>query len=429
MAELLRFELFNVTHKIPDQGCVTVPRSIIDKLYKYTLTLQQNSETFGFSKTNAPLPYLDSYYKEHILNHLKEFLLKYSVISYFYQQLREQKIITVGDPRLIDISLDPAENARYTFRFTPAKHTPVRDWRYLPFRPPERKNYKDIDKQATNFISEERVLQDAVAQDHEIIPGDWVLFEATLLNKNKKPIIQNFSESLWIQIGSEETSEPFRNLFLKKKRDEHFISSHTCLQEFFSQTNYNYTFDIFIKEILPYNYFSFESFKKHFRLKSERKMHQKIVEVYSFRNDISLRRAMIEEAFTLIGRTYPIDVPKSAILRQEKNLLAELQTNPDYTVYKLQSDFAKKVHLLAEKQVRESLLIDYFSVQENINIEDEDVFNYLNLTKRPRTKEFIHFIHPDIKANEEELPISHESLKYLCTKEKTVNHILYHLTK
>jgi len=99
------------------------------------------------------------------------------------------------------------------------------------------------------------------------------------------------------------------------------------------------------------------------------------------------------------------------------------------TLIILQSDFDQKVRLLAEKQVRENILIDHFALQENINIDDSDVFGYLNLTKRPRTKEFIHFLHPEIRANEEELPIPHESLKYLCIKEKTINHILYHFTK
>lgn len=428
MAEPLRFELSSYTHKIPDQSCITVSQDIIDKLYQHTLSLQQHIDTIGFSKKNAPLHYLDTYYKENILNHLKEFLLKYSVISFFYQQLREQRILTAGEPRLMDIHLTPEKDAQYIFQFTPVKRATVRDWRYLPFKAPARKKYKDIDKQASNFISEER-LQQSNVDKHEIAAGDWVLFEATILDQNKKPFLKNLSESLWIQIGSEETSEPFRNLFLGKKKDEHFISNHLCLQEYFSQNDYDYIFDIFIKEILPYHYFCFDSFKKHFRLKSDRKMHQKIVEVYSFRNDISLRRAMVEEAFSLINRTYPLDIPESVILRQEKILREELQANPDYTVYKLQTDFDHKVRLLAEKQVRENLLIDYFALQENINIDDTDVFNYLNLTKRPRTKEFIHFLHPEIRANEEESPIPHESLKYLCIKEKTINHILYHFTK
>ncbi len=429
MADLLRFEVTTVTHKIPDQGVVSIPKQIINKLYDHALSLQQTTETVGFNQKSASIKYLDTFYKEHIINHVKEFLLKYAVVSFLYKQLREQRIITIGEPRLHMIDLNLENDAHYLFNFTPAHHIAVRDWRYLPFKAPMRKKYKDIDKQADNFIKEERVSQEKHTKEG-IIPGDWVLFEAILLNNTNKPLINEVSELLWIQIGMEETGEPFRTMFLDKKKGDHFTSDHICLREYFgTQLDIHYFFEIIIKEILPYAYFCIESFKDQFRLKSERKAHQKIVEVYSFRNDLSLRRAMLEEAFTLLQRTYPIELPESSILRQEKILLDQLQMNPDYSVYKLQADFNHKVRQLAEKQVREHLITDHFALQENIMVEDKDVYHYLNLTKRARTKEFIHFIHPAMGANEEELPISHESLKLLCIKEKTINHILYHLTK
>jgi len=428
--DLLQFKLVACEHKVPDQAVITVPANIINKIYAHSLQLQQESpDTAGFSQHKAPIQFLDQYYKEHILSHLKEFLFKYSVTSFLYKQLREQQVATIGDPRLEDIHLSPEEGAQYSFRFTPTKHVVVRDWRYLPFNAPARKKYKDIDKQATNFITEERNNKKQLERE-EIIPGDWILFEITLLNRQQKPLIKNFYETLWLRISNEETSEPFRNLFIGKKIGDRFTSDHICLKEYFgSQLDGNYLFEIFIKKILPYTYFCLDSFKAQFRLKSERKAHQKIVEVYSFRHDLSLRRTLVEEAFTLLKRTYPIDIPQSSVIRQEKILLEDLQANPDYTVYKLQPDFNQKVHLLAEKQIRENLLVDYFALQENIHIEDIDVYNYLNLTKRARTKEFIYFLHPAISANEDELPISHESLKHLCVKEKTINHILYHLTK
>jgi len=430
MADLLRFKLSTYKHKVPDEITITIPVKIIDKIYRHSLHLQQqSSHTFGFNQHRAPIAYLNEYYKEHLLNHLKEFLFKYVVISFLYQKLLEQRIIVIGEPRLQNIILNPQEGAYYNFHFAPSKPVVVRDWRYLPFKAPARKKYKDIDKQATNFITEERNNQEQFAQE-EIAPGDWVFFEAILLNSHKKPLIKNLSEHLWLQISNEETSEPFRNLFIGKKLGDRFISDHLCLREYFGcQFDNNYLFEIFIKKILPYAYFCINAFKEQFRLKSERKAHQKIVEVYSSRNDLSLRRAMVEEAFSLLNRTYPIDIPESAIIRREKILRDELQMNPDYSVYKLQSDFNQKMRLLAEKQIREHLLTDYFALQENIHVEDHDVYQYLNLTKRARTKEFIHFLHPAIRANEEELPISHASLKLLCVKEKTINHILYHLTK
>ena len=431
ISESLEFEVYSKIHKAPDHIRITIHQKVVKSLYKHALKLlKKENSIIGFQQDHAPQIYLDEYYREHVLNHLKEFLLKYSVISFLYKNVREKKIIMIGDPRLDNIIINLGQNAEYHFDFTPAPPVPVRDWRYLPFKPPLRKKYKDIDKQATNFITEERTLKSNLGKNSDISTGDWILFSASLLNENKKPLFNNLQEYLWLRISDEETGEPFNTLFIERKKGDQFNSTNQCLCEYFgSQLNIPYLFQISILEVLPHTYFCLDSFKEQFRLKSDRKTHQKIVEVYSFRNDLSLRRAMVEETYKVLSRTFPIDVPQSAITRQERIIRDELQLNPDYSVYKLQSTFSDTIKSLAEKQMRTTLLTDYFSQQENITIDAKDVYNYLNLTKRPRTKEFIHFLHPSICVNEDEAPIPYESLKHTCIKEKTMNHILYHLTK
>jgi FKBP-type peptidyl-prolyl cis-trans isomerase (trigger factor) len=305
----------------------------------------------------------------------------------------------------------------------------VRDWRYLPFKAPTRKKYQDIDKQATLFIDQERAAKKTYAQS-TITSGDWVLFEITLLNQKQKPLISDLSELLWIQISNEESGESFQSLFVGKKSGDSFITNHLCFQEYFgSSLDVIYLFRITIKEVLSLAYFCFDLFKEHFKLKSERKTHQKIVEVYSFRNDVSLRRMLVEEALALLTKTYPFDVPATALLRQEKIIRDYLQNNKDYTVYKLQHDFERNIHLLAQKQIHEQMIVDYFAHQENIGATDDDICQYLNLTKRPRTKEFIYFMHPDLRAREEDTPLQNEVLRHYCRKEKAINHILYHWSK
>ena len=409
---------------------VTIDAHAVDELFEHTLALQQQTANpLGFNKNQAPKNYTHTYYQEALVIHLKEFFLKYHVVSYLYQQLHNNKIMVVGEPRLIKISLQSHQDAEYLFECTTAPKITVRDWRYLPFKAPLRKKYQDIDKQATLFIAQELAAKETYTQQH-IAPGDWVLFEVVLLNHKQKILIDDLRELLWIQMSAEETGEPFRSLFIGKAKGDSFVTDHLCLQEYFgSNIDVHYIFNITIKEILPIAYFCLDLFKDQFKLKSERKAHQKIVEVYSFRNDISLRRSMVEEALTLLAKTYPFDIPPSAILRQEKIILDDLQNNQDYVIYKLQRDFAHNIHLLAEKQIREQMIADYFAHQENLAINEADVYQYLNLTKRPRTKEFVYFMHPAMNANEEEIPIQHEVLRHFCRKEKAVNHLLYHWGK
>ena len=66
---------------------------------------------------------------------------------------------------------------------------------------------------------------------------------------------------------------------------------------------------------------------------------------------------------------------------------------------------------------------------ENINIDHHDIKHYLNLTNRPRTKEFIYFDPLITKLRGQEAPIAAEELKQICIREKTLNHMIYHLTK
>jgi len=419
-------------HELSTTGSIkiTVPPKMIDAVFNHALVLQhEHSANVGFGSRPAPKTYIQNYYQEAIITHLKEFFFKYGVCSFLYNQLHEKKILFVGEPRLTQIDFQPSHGACYYFEYSAIPKVSMRDWRYLPFKAPARKKYQDIDKQATLFITQESTAKKSY-KESIIAPGDWVLFEVVLLDNKNKPLLKGLSELLWIQISDEETGEPFRQLFVGKSVDDKFVTNSICLQEYFGcSLDLAYSFAITIKEILPSAYFCLDLFKNQFRLKSERKAHQKMVEVYSFRNDVSLRRSMVEEAFTLLAKTYPFEVPTAAVLRQEKAIRDVLQNQQDYMVYKLQHDFERNIHLLAQKQVREHMIADYFASQENLNATDDDIYQYLNLTKRSRTKEFIYFAHPIISSNEEEAPVQHEILRLYCRKEKAVNHLLYQWSK
>ena len=68
-------------------------------------------------------------------------------------------------------------------------------------------------------------------------------------------------------------------------------------------------------------------------------------------------------------------------------------------------------------------------MKKDIDVSHTDLKNYLNLTKRPRTKEFLHFDPPMTKIRGQEHPVLNEELSRMCLREKTLNHIIYHLTK
>ena len=121
--------------------------------------------------------------------------------------------------------------------------------------------------------------------------------------------------------------------------------------------------------------------------------------------------------------------PNYLVLRQQKIILGAIQFNPDYNVYRKQKDFNFWIQQLAEKQVKETLLIDQLIYRENIIVSNEDIVNYLNLDKRPRMREFIYFGLPESKHYGQEMPLATNELSRVCAREKAINYVIHYLTK
>lgn len=407
---------------------LTVPASIVDTLYDAISYVQQKQVSVrGFENQSAPLGYIQEYYRAHLLEHVAEFLFKYCIINHLFDVLLKTKICCASEPRLYESVIEPHQDAQFTFELSIAHPIEFKEWKNFPFKAPKRKNYKDIDRQVELFLKEE-VEQVAQSQDYICI-GDWVKFDIALLDSHCKECLP-LSETVWLKIGNEFSDMSFQELLLGKKEGESFVANNTCLQEYFSHTIVpDYSFKITIKNIVSSSCFSLEDFKYHFKLRSAKDVHQKLIEIFSYRNDMSQRRGMVEEAFKLMVSKHHIQVPNYLILRQQKNILDALQRNPDYQVYKMEPSFKETVRLLATKQVKEMLLIDQLIFHEKIAINDQDIIAYLNCLKRPRTREFIYFMPPETKVDGQEQPIPEAFINRCCLREKALNHVIWHLTK
>ena len=82
---------------------------------------------------------------------------------------------------------------------------------------------------------------------------------------------------------------------------------------------------------------------------------------------------------------------------------------------------------MAEKQLKETILIDHIAHQEHIAISPDDVRGYFNILSRPRTKEFIHFCLPQTQLSGQEQPIPAGIIHQACTREKTLNYAIQKL--
>lgn len=410
---------------------IIVSKVLVNSFFEETAqTLQSSVQAYGFRQGAVPLEYIGRQYKTNILDHLKEFFFKFGIINFLFQEIRTQKLLVAGEPRLVDIVLDYDNNARFVFELTLFPSLELLEWKYFPFKSPNRKNYKDLDRQVDAFIQEEKNRFDKHLAGQPIEVGDWINFNVMVVTSKNEPLHDSFIQNFWLKLGDEEVEGHLRELFVGRYKGEEFVATNKGLQDYFSdQLRTYYYFRITVVDVVPYNYFCFEQFKDHFKIKTNKDMHKKLIEVFSCRNDISQRLAMVEEAFRLLLAKHRFLPPAHLVLRQQKIILSAIQRNPDYNVYRKQKDFNFWIQQLAEKQAKETLIIDQLIYNENIVVDHEDIVNYLNLDKRPRMREFIYFNLPDTKRDGQEMPWPHYELSRICAREKAINYVIYHLTK
>lgn len=418
---------FKVTEEKAERqkASVKISKEHINSLYTEALNTQkQQTKTYGFTKGNTPLPYIEQNFRPIIVEHLKELLFTHCVVNYLYAALADNKIVIAGDPDLVDITIDLETEAEFVFSLVKVPINADQRWKKLSLRRLSRKNYKDLDRQVESFVEEETKQKEAYSSQ-QIGMSDWVNFEISLCSNNHESLMKDYASSLWIRIQEDEADLELHELFLNRKKGESFYTKSPFLQEYVSLTSdMDYLFSIKIIDILPHTYFSLDHFKHHFSLKTEAELNGKMIEVFSTRQDISLRREIVEATFKLLGKHYFFSLPKQLLERQKKMVLESVQSNPDYHVYKAQDDFQDKIKLLAEKQLREAIIIDAIAYQEGIKVTDEDIAAYLNLFKRARMKEFMYFRVPIAKAHGQDLPLPIELVKRYCLREKTLNHVI-----
>lgn len=411
---------------------ITIPKQTVNKLFQEALKAQRkNADTYGFCKGEVPLCYIEQNYKLNILDHLKEFLFNHCVHRSLYLGLIKEKIALIGDPQLKSIKIDSDQDAEFHFNITKAQNIENK-WKSLYFKHPDRKNYKDLDRQVESFLDDEtKNLQEYKnSNKSEISPRDWVCFEMFIVDQDKKELICKYKNTLWIKISPELVDKDLHEIFIGKKIGDLFYSNHPFFQNYISgKLNLNYVFGIFIKDFLPNDYFSIEDFKHHFQLKSTKDIHKKLIQVFSHRNDLSQRRETIEAALKALLKYHFFNIPKDTLEKQRQWVLDQVHDNPDYLVYKAQSDFKEKIKKLAEKQLKETIIVDLIAYQEDIKVNHKDIIAYLNLLKRSRAKEFLYFRPPSSKLDTLESPIPEELITLQCLREKTLNYIIKKLAR
>ena len=146
------------------------------------------------------------------------------------------------------------------------------------------------------------------------------------------------------------------------------------------------------------------------------------------RDDQSQRKAIIEELFHLLLSKHRFEVPKHVILRRQEDILLTLMEQPDFQVYKAQKDFYRYLEQLAEKQLKEEIIIDQIAYKENMHVEMMDMQNYIHLFNNKRLHEFIYFKPYMHKIETAGALIDAGVFSQTVLREKALNHVIHEIT-
>ncbi|MBT4595295.1 hypothetical protein HOD08_05465 [bacterium] len=382
----------------------------------------------GLENVEVPASFFEQNKSSNIDETLKRFALRYIVFDHLINELRHQKIHSSHHPRLTHSRFSKDGGLSFTFTVSIIERFPVINWKLFPFKSPRRKLYKDLDKQVETFLDREQELF-LQHKDH-VTNDDWVEFEASILDPTEAPILSDLSSKYWLRFSTRYVSDPFREKFAGKRAGDTFVAAKLPLVDGLSEALSEHgKFKVKILSVSKGRHFSVDLFKSTFKLKTKSDIHKKLIEVFSFRNDISQRKSIVEEVFNLFLSQHRFEIPKHLVLRKQEDLIKSIRRLPDYHVYKAHKRFDKHVGTLAEKQLKEEAIMDTIAYHEGINIDSNDIRGYLHLFNHSRLREFVYFKPALEHFDELDVPLPENTIKQAVLREKTLNHIISVITQ
>lgn len=408
---------------------VNVAPQLLNKVEKYTVEVCRSQiSSKGFSSGEVPYSYVLKSFKNQIYDSCVKFIFKFFILDYLEFKIDEMKLVSADFPKLVEVVKNENGSVNFCFRACILNNITEDNWCNIFYSPPKRKMYKDLDRQAELFIKETVEKSCAIKKPKNIEDKDWVYFEVVALNSNNQPAFRDYRSSFWLNVNSTYVATPLSNIFLDKQEGETIVLNQLPMYglptDFLSLKG---KFRVIIKKIIKSASFSFDLFKSAFGLKDQGSVHEKLIEIFSFRNDISQRRLIIEEAFRVLFSKIKFEVPKHLVIRRQEHILKNVQQLPDYNVYRSNSAFHSQVSSLSEKQIREEVLLIYAGLRDNVKIEQINILEYLNLLINPRLSEFIYF-KPHIEMIQDaSLPIREGYFARFVFREKVLNMMLSNL--
>jgi hypothetical protein len=220
--------------------------------------------------------------------------------------------------------------------------------------------------------------------------NDWIGIKVYLVDSEKNIIHQDLHGFFWLYITNEVIDREIRNLFYGKKKGDTLFASADFISNFLGFFFVKHIFCIVVEEHISHRFFVFENFKTVFNYDNKNTF-EKIIEIFSLRNDISLKKEKAQLSLQFFLEKIKIYIDQDIIQEHAMILKNKLLKNADYLLYQGEVNFETNIKKLACRQSMEKILVDYLIYFYRIESSPALLYWYLNILQRPRLKEFLYF--------------------------------------
>lgn len=376
----------------------------------------------GFENGNIPFEYIKIHYHNSLQNHLEHIFYNFYVQDRVVKQLRAQGSYI---PKLFEIECKvDLKNNKISFIYNHIdkllQYAILPDFKKLKF--PERKKYRDLDRQVKLIIESEEKNKDTAVSSF-IQEGDWIGIKIYLSDENVI-IDKELSIKMWLNITNESIDKEIRDVFLTKKLYDSFFSNAFFLNELLSTNFITHTFFIEIEDHITKNYFCIDKFKDAFNY-DNKEIFEKIIDIFSLRNDVSLKKEKAQLTLRYFLEKIKIYIEPQIINEHEVIIKSKIIKNPDYLLYQSDLNFSLNIKRLACRQAMEKILVDHFIYAYNVTSNKNLLYWYLNILQRNRLKDFLYFDISHVYDNSNKsIPINNSIIEQMALREKVIEFLI-----
>lgn len=407
-----------------DSLTIKVPELLVDKLIHFFISKKKKDLLMnGFEKGTVPEYYIKQHFAASLSHHLEHILYYFYAQDIFVSQLRALGMY-IPKEFIIEKELDIA-SAKVIFKYEYFQK--LLNCSLLPelkkMKFPERKKYKDLDRQAYLMIEAEQ--KNEILLERRIIQeNDWIGIVVFLADNNNKIFDEQLRVKLWIQITSEGIDREIRKIFLHKTIGDQIICEAFFLHEMLSTDFLTHSYVIIIEDHISHLFFSFQEFEKTFSYENK-SIAEKIIDVFSLRNDISLKKEKSQLSLKHFLEKIKISIAPYIIEEHEEIIKHKIIKNSDYLLYQSDVNFLSNIKKLACRQAMEKVLVDYLIHFYDISLDEGNVHCYLNILQRHRLRDFLYFDIAHVYDNTvKSMPIFNITMEQMVLREKTIEFLI-----